>query len=44
MKKAVNKISNASNFEQRQYNNLDYLYTFAKEHSLTNIYLRFFQP
>ena len=26
MKKAVNKISNASNFEQRQYDNLDYLY------------------
>ena len=29
IKKAVNKASNSSNFEQRQYDNLDFLYANA---------------
>ena len=31
MKKAVDKISNSSNFEQRQYDNLAFLYANAGE-------------
>ena len=30
MKKAVSTVSNSSNFEQRQYDNLDFLYANAK--------------